>query len=330
MKYIMLIDSGTTNSRIKLVEQYSTKVKDSVKVEAGVRNTAINGTNEELKKAVKQGMEKLLKDNNIQKQDINYILASGMITSNLGLHEVPHQEAPADAEKLAAAMERCSLEEMLFIPCYFIPGLKSIKELKGRKEVLDVMRGEETEAIGLMEVMQLSGNGTLMLPGSHTKWIRANGQGELLWSSTSISGELLKAVQSRTVLSDSLPETLITKLDEHALWEGFSAAEKMGVNRALFQIRLQHLSGETEENERANFLAGVIFHSDITALKEMHQQHDGWVLVGGSFPLKDAAASLIKRALPNVEVIEASSDEVEQGALRGPLLIAENKEELST
>lgn len=329
MTYIMLIDSGTTNSRIRLIDQSSSAVEGSVKVEAGVRNTAMSGSNEELKQAVKQGIEKLLKNNRIQKQDIQYILASGMITSNLGLHEVAHQKAPADTEKLAAAMEKRCLEEMLYIPCYFIPGLKSTQEIEGRTEVLDVMRGEETEAFGLLDVMQLSGDGILMLPGSHTKWIRADGSGELLWSSTSLSGELLKAVQSQTILSDSLPEGLITKLDERALWKGFSAAETMGVNRALFQIRLQHLSGNTEENERANFLTGVIFHSDISALKEMNQQHGGWVLVGGSFPLKDAAASLIKRTLPEIEVIEASSEQVELGAWRGPLVIAEQKEELS-
>ncbi len=48
--YVIFIDSGTTNTRIRLVEEEKTIVLDVEKVQVGVRNTAIDGNNQQLKK----------------------------------------------------------------------------------------------------------------------------------------------------------------------------------------------------------------------------------------------------------------------------------------
>lgn len=50
--YVIFIDSGTTNTRIRLVEEEKTIVLDVEKVQVGVRNTAIDGNNQQLKKNI--------------------------------------------------------------------------------------------------------------------------------------------------------------------------------------------------------------------------------------------------------------------------------------
>src|SRR5699024_6896132 len=92
--YILSIDSGTTNSRIYLVDYNNQNVIDVVKKNIGIKNTAINGSNSVLKEEISNGIMEIIKRNNCTSDDINYIVASGMITSNLGILEVPYIESP--------------------------------------------------------------------------------------------------------------------------------------------------------------------------------------------------------------------------------------------
>src|SRR5690554_127957 len=96
--YTILIDSGTTHSRIRLVSLWSSKVKDVIKRAVGVRNTAIDGNNQKLRNMISQAVEEIITKNALQTDQVKYIIASGMITSNLGLYEIPHISAPARLE----------------------------------------------------------------------------------------------------------------------------------------------------------------------------------------------------------------------------------------
>ena len=92
--YLITIDSGTTNTRVALWNQKKACV-DIYKSEIGVRVTAVEGNNKRLAGAIREGIQTLLNRNNLTIHQIASVYASGMITSNVGLTEVPHIEAPA-------------------------------------------------------------------------------------------------------------------------------------------------------------------------------------------------------------------------------------------
>ena len=78
--YTITIDGGTTNTRCILWNSSRQRI-DEQKREVGVRNTAIDGNNSKLKNAVKECLEQLLEDHSLTYDNINHIIASGMITS---------------------------------------------------------------------------------------------------------------------------------------------------------------------------------------------------------------------------------------------------------
>ena len=89
--YTITIDGGTTNTRCILWNSSRQRI-DEQKREVGVRNTAIDGNNSKLKNAVKECLEQLLEDHSLTYDNINHIIASGMITSDVGIVVVsaPH------------------------------------------------------------------------------------------------------------------------------------------------------------------------------------------------------------------------------------------------
>ena len=89
--YTITIDGGTTNTRCILWNSSRQRI-DEQKREVGVRNTAIDGNNSKLKNAVKECLEQLLEDHSLTYDNINHIIASGMITSDVGIVVVPHGE----------------------------------------------------------------------------------------------------------------------------------------------------------------------------------------------------------------------------------------------
>ena len=95
--YTITIDTGTTNTRVFLFNENNEPVS-SAKSEIGVRITAIDGNNDRLKAAIKGCLEDVLKQAGVTYENVKRVVASGMITSNVGLTEIPHVVAPASAE----------------------------------------------------------------------------------------------------------------------------------------------------------------------------------------------------------------------------------------
>ena len=142
MKKHIVIDGGTTNTRLYLAGEIAV---DSEKLSLGSGNA---GGRERLAVAVREGLQTLLKRNELTEQDIHCIIASGTITSELGLCPVPHVLAPAGIAQLHENMHPARLPEITSIPFVFVPGVRVASD-----ELLqaDMMRGEETELFGLLE-----------------------------------------------------------------------------------------------------------------------------------------------------------------------------------
>lgn len=317
--YVITIDSGTTNTRIYLVDGSDYRILDRIKKNVGVRNSAIRGSADEWKRELSAGITEILRRNDCGPGDIAYIAAAGMITSNLGLVQVPYVTAPCTKAALSAGSVVKKLPEFHNIPCVFIPGMKNAFSGESFDD-LDVMRGEEVEALGLIRQLNLSRKGLLILPGSHTKYVMTTDDVILSCKST-LSGEMIHAIQQNTILSDSVGKDLIEAADAATLIQGFRSGRRNGLSRALYQVRLLQLFGLMDRNQRANFYVGAVLASDIATFQTLYDDaKPDWIVVGGSEPLRGAFACLLNDLLyPNV--IEANEEQVTKSAIIGAVEI---------
>ena len=167
---VITVDSGTTNTRATLWKDDCPMYTASRPV--GVRMTAIEGNNNALKQAVSQVIQEALSYGNKKAPAI--LLASGMITSGLGLVEIPHLCAPITFDGLAKGIIKKKIEGLNYDqPIYFIPGIKNTdqKISLGSCSAMDIMRGEETETVAMAVLSNSLKSSVFVLPGSHTKFV---------------------------------------------------------------------------------------------------------------------------------------------------------------
>ena len=98
MKNYITIDGGTTNTRISLIKDG--RAVETIKLSLGARSGIDN--NDALKTAIADAIDTLLKKSN--GIEIEKILASGMITSEFGLYNLPHISVPSGIDELHNAM----------------------------------------------------------------------------------------------------------------------------------------------------------------------------------------------------------------------------------
>ncbi|MDB4894705.1 MAG: 2-keto-3-deoxy-galactonokinase, partial [Firmicutes bacterium] len=166
-----LIDSGTTNTRVRLSD--GDRVLAAVTEAVGARDAARDGSNSRLRSALHRLVQEAGLQAGIPVGDIAVLIASGMITSNLGLLEVPHVQAPVRPAELARAIVTKRFPDIAPCDIAFIPGIKTVAS-DGELVGSDILRGEEAEVVGLRRLMGLAGPVTFLHYGSPHNAVRTD------------------------------------------------------------------------------------------------------------------------------------------------------------
>ena len=297
--YIITIDTGTTNTRMMLWQ--NSKKLSEYKASVGVRDTSIEGNNQKLKNAIRQGFQTLLSQNNLQEQDIDTVLASGMITSEVGLCEIPHLTAPVSVDALAAGIQPVLLPDVFSKPISFIPGIKNTNKTVTLEnfERMDIMRGEETEAVSVMGSLNAPHGCIVVLPGSHSKFVHIDDKGQITGCLTSMAGELLSVLTCNTILADSVQKhfTLPEEYNREAVHLGYQTAKDIGVTRAAFSGRILNRFGGADYVYLSNYLMGVALSGDAQALKSssaLSATPQTSIVICGKDPLRQALADILR------------------------------------
>lgn len=269
MSVNLIIDCGTTNLRVTAVDGSGNPLSVA-RGEGGVRHTAIDGHNGRLKATLKSCIESALKDAGAKASDVARCVAYGMITSNMGLLEIPHLVAPVTIRAMRMGMREQVFEDVAPFPIAFIPGVRNFAGKVDFANVsgMDMMRGEETEAVGLYDLLAPGGPCVFILPGSHNKFVSMGEQGEILGCMTSISGELLDALTHHTILADSVGHAFVDAgaYDALAAREGAFACAKSGLGRAAFTGRILDTLGGKDRATVQSYLLGAVLALDVEAL----------------------------------------------------------------
>ena len=323
------VDQGTTNTRVWLVG--GGEVRAIRRVPVGVRQTAQEGSTVALRTALREAIDEVQAAGVEQgwSEPPVAVLAAGMITSPLGLGEVPHQPAPAGLRDLAAGAVWRVFPEITPLPFLMVPGVRSGPLDCSREEIgtTDVMRGEETLCLGLRALGRRQPGGTLLNLGSHWKVIRIDSQGQIAGSHTSLAGELIHVVQTQTILAGSVPATRPAQLDPAWLAAGMREESRTGLPRALFCVRLleQRLPESTPE-ERLAFLIGTVLGAEVEALgRQGHLSSGQPVLLAGGGVLAAAWCEvLVQRGIPAALLSEREGEEALRAGLQAILALRED------
>lgn len=302
------VDSGTTNSRVWLMRDGEVVARRQVS--AGVRNTAIDGHNRALMEAVFQAIGELKSD---AVGDANLVIAAGMITSNLGLHEVKHMQAPVGLRELAAGIQTRRFDDTGDLLFHFIPGVRTgpLKaELKNVNSI-DIMRGEETEICGALQEFDLCGPLLYLHLGSHTKLIQVDEESRIAAGASTLGGEILHSIQQQTILRSSLPETQICPFDEEFFESGWENAERFGMTRALYQVRIFDLNSQFPKDKLWSFVLGIVISEEFRCLEESTRGMPARMIVLSGLPhLQPAWVAALRKTGRTVRLLSAEQTEV--------------------
>jgi 2-dehydro-3-deoxygalactonokinase len=326
MNYVA-VDSGTTNSRVWLMR--GSKIVAKQQVAAGVRNTAIDGHNRALMQGIRHAILELR--NSVSPGDRpETVIAAGMITSDLGLHEVKHAQAPVGIEDLAAGIQTRSFDETDDLQFHFIPGVRSGPTLANLQNVnsIDIMRGEETEIFGALEEFELRGPLLYIHLGSHTKLIQIDALQRIVGGASTLAGELLLSIQQQTILRSSLPESQVPALDEEFFQQGWRNCQRFGLTRALYQVRIFDLNSRFTKECLFSFLLGSLLCEEFRCLESFTPGAGAELVILSGLPhLQPAWAHALKRSGFRVHCLTA--EETERAFLVGLLRIFSRNKRLS-
>ncbi|ATM87531.1 2-dehydro-3-deoxygalactonokinase [Yersinia enterocolitica] len=330
----IIIDCGSTNTRLYLVDQEM--VKDKYEVAIGVNSTVSNGNNQQLKLTLTEAIKSLLNQNKLSLHDVDFAIASGMITSNLGLLEVPHLIAPVNINDFA--QHTCEVEGNkvlpIDLPIIFIPGVKNdIGEATWDNiRKIDLMRGEETQAIGVISSMSLTLPATIVELGSTTKLIHINKEGAIAGSITSLSGQVYAAVRKETFINSSMIDSDSNTQDFYStdiLKYAYECVNRAGLLRSLLFTRFIQFSLSTTAAERKFYCESTIAADDMKLFDEAEEQ--GFSLTGdiifiGNSERCKLYQGMLKetKAIKNNIISITNPEEIAMLGIKGACYIAKN------
>lgn len=255
------IDWGTTNRRAWLFDGGGGVI-------AARRDE--NGIGKQDAPSFAQGLDLLLKD-----WPRPPTLMAGMIGSRNGWLEAPYLQCPAGLAEIAAALVPVGDRADLAI----VPGLSLVA---GHG---DVMRGEETQLVGLAG----GGPSLAVLPGTHSKWALIAGD-RVSSFRTFPTGELFAAILDHTVVG--------VLADSHEVTaDGFDrglarAGEGQLFLANLFAARADILLGLSSPRDCAGYLSGLLVGAEVREGLTLFGPEERVVVVGS-----DRLAHWYSRAL---------------------------------
>ncbi len=297
---IITVDCGTTNMRCRLFNGKA--LVDSERAQCGCRDGIFAGSSDILKKTLSGLISTLLLRNSLTEGDIEVVISSGTLASDVGIYKIPHAVCPAGIPESASAAELVHMPEVCAMPILFIPGVKTLPaddtDLETKILTYESMSGEESEIYGISEALGLPDEYIITLPGSHNKVMEVR-SGRICSIRSGLCGEFIAAVSKHTMLKSALPQPVIREILPKMLTLGFKMADKYGLSSMLIKARMLQLLGGYTQDEAANFFVGALLHDDIRTVAEIaaRQTSKGCPLVvGGSDPLKTVFMLLLEEA----------------------------------
>jgi 2-dehydro-3-deoxygalactonokinase len=180
-------------------------------------------------------------------------LVAGMAGSRQGWQEAPYCACPAGFADIASQLHWIEPGRIALVP-----GLSC--EENG---VPDVMRGEETQVFGALDLLGL-GEARVVLPGTHSKWVQVTDR-RIVSLRTFMTGELYALLRQHSILARTLPQS-DGELDADAFRSGLAhARDSASLLHAAFSVRTLALFERLPSHAMPSYLSGLVIGDELRA-----------------------------------------------------------------
>ncbi len=186
------------------------------------------------------------------------VVVCGMAGAKQGWREAGYVDAPT---RLGTLCSHALTVPAAALDVRILPGLA---DRQGGRD--DVMRGEETQLLGLLQA-EPSFGGLVCLPGTHSKWVRLDA-GEILGFSTAMTGEMFAVLGQHSVLRHSLGGAEPSgDPDSPAFLQAVARglAEPGRLLASLFGVRAASLLRGVAGVQAADALSGLLIGTEIAS-----------------------------------------------------------------
>jgi 2-dehydro-3-deoxygalactonokinase len=257
------IDWGTTRFRLWLLAEDGSIVS-CVRTDEGLQTSA------------KKGFSNILLAN-LAKLDAPSdlpVVICGMAGSRQGWQEAPYLDAPTILDAIITGATRIRGDRDVRI----LPGIAQ-RDLNHP----DVMRGEETQLLGLQAVL-VGSEGQfpqlVCMPGTHSKWV-AMKNASISRFSTFMTGELFALLSKNSVLSPVIGNN--TNVDpanpEFLSAVDFALQRPALVSSRLFSLRASNLLAMSHPESGTAGLSGLLIGMELAGAFSCHGRSDNLMLL---------------------------------------------------
>ena len=323
--YLLSCDWGTSSFRLRLVDVRDHQISGEILSDEGVSGTYNRWKDSydqhETSKEHFYSMH-LQKNINALAHSANVdlgetpVVISGMACSSIGMKELPYASLPFSIDGKNALVHRLSTSNGFSSDVWMISGVRNR---------YDVMRGEETQIIGLKAIddnAYTTKDLTCIFPGTHSKHVQIV-NGEVVDFKTYITGELFHVMTHHSILKDSVlgnGKQVLTEIDHDAFCHGVEQSGKSNLLQTLFSVRINQLFDHLSKEENFYYLSGLLIG---TELRTLRNSTDNIMLCSGSsvFHLYEYGI----RELGMVDqTIFVAPDRMDKVAMEGQLKVFEN------
>lgn len=234
------IDWGSSNRRAYMLDEQGGLIRQH-EDDAGILN---------VKEGFEQSLTTLLEA--LEIEGGADIVMSGMVGSRNGWKEAPYLSVDHPLSRLADALVTVETSipgtRVRVVPgyCYVDPhGLP------------DVMRGEEAQVLGALELS--ASGGWFLLPGTHSKWVHVN-DGRMTEFMTFMTGELYALMSQHGTLSKVISSQ---EAVQEAFADGLRAARQGGFTHTAFCCRAMVVTDMMPAAHAASYLSGLLIGTEL-------------------------------------------------------------------
>jgi 2-dehydro-3-deoxygalactonokinase len=223
------------------------------------------------------------------------VLVCGMAGAKTGWREAGYIEAPTPLDHLAK--RTVTPEQTGGANVRILPGISQ------RAPAEDVMRGEETQLLGFT-VLRPGFSGTVVMPGTHSKWVRL-AAGRLERFESAMTGELFEVLSTHSVLRLTTANAADGPDRDAGVLAGIDAGivAPERLTSLIFRTRAAALLSGMGPDWCAGYLSGVLIGAEVGG-------HRNWigdspVALIGSPGLCRIYGLAVERAGGRAEIVEA-------------------------
>lgn len=317
--FVLCCDWGTSSFRLRLVNAFNFQIVEEVKNSKGIASVfnewkAQTESDESQRyifylKHIKEQIELLAKSISKDLSGLP-VLLSGMASSTIGIENLPYANLPFGANGKSAIAKIA--EQTSFFP-------HSLLLISGLRSERDVMRGEETQFLGLSDLIQERlGSSTeyiLILPGTHSKHIHVSNN-EIIKFESFMTGEVFDVISLHSILKESISS------DKSAFsieLEAFKEGIKNSINplmHALFTVRTNQIFEMFSKEENSSYLSALLIGSELRTLQNQNLP----VVIAGERKLSELYEVACEELSFN-KVVLISSSEIDQATAMGQLKV---------